>query len=146
MAHAGILNLLCFSVYSCRASEIFTLVELLSRTLLADNCLVTRYEPGKEPSVSVCHNSNFDLVNNRSRTRYVSSRFWLLVTARNTMRAAMNLAIRQSVKAASYTSLCDYIPLSLYSVSVDYFYCFHNSNMFWLIIDAGHMKCPADFG
>ena len=54
------LNLLCFSVYSCRASEILALVELLSRTLLADNCLVTRYESGKEPSVSVCHNSNFD--------------------------------------------------------------------------------------
>lgn len=60
--------------------------------------------------------------------------FWLLFTARNTMRAAMNLAIHQSVKAAPYTSLCDYIPLSLYSVLVDYFYCFHNSNMFWLII------------
>ena len=60
------LNLLGFPVYSRRTSEIFTLVELLSRTLLADNCLVARYEPGKELSVSVCHNSNFDLVNNRS--------------------------------------------------------------------------------
>lgn len=58
-----------------------------------------------------------------------SPQIWLLVTARNTMRAAMNLAIRQSVKAAPYTSLCDYIPLSLYSVSVDYFYCFHNSKV-----------------
>lgn len=57
-AHTGMLNFLCFSVYSCRTSEIFTLVELLSRTLLADNSLVARYEPGKEPSVSVCHNSN----------------------------------------------------------------------------------------
>ena len=56
--------------------------------------------------------------------------FWLLVTARNTMRAAMNLAIHQSVKAAPYTSLCDYIPLSLYSVSVSYSYCFHNSICF----------------
>lgn len=55
---------------------------------------------------------------------------WLLVTARNTMRTAMNLAIRQSVKAAPYTSLCDYIPLSLYSVSVSYSYCFHNSICF----------------
>ena len=45
----------------------------------------------------------------------------------------MFFAAHQSVKAAPYTSLCDYIPLSLYSVSVDYFYCFHNSNMFWLI-------------
>ena len=61
-AHTGMLNFLCFSVYSCRTSEIFTLVELLSRTLLADNCLVARYEPGKEPSVSVCHNSKI-LVN-----------------------------------------------------------------------------------
>lgn len=57
-AHTGMLNFLCFSVYSCRTSEIFTLVELLFRTLLTDNCLVARYEPGKEPSVSVCHNSN----------------------------------------------------------------------------------------
>lgn len=57
-AHTSMLNLLCFSVYSRRTSEILTLVELLSRTLLADNCLVARYEPGKEPSVSVCHNSN----------------------------------------------------------------------------------------
>lgn len=65
-AHTGMLNLLCFSVYSRRTSEILALVELLSRALLADNCLVARYEPGKEPSVSVCHNSNFDLVNNRS--------------------------------------------------------------------------------
>lgn len=61
--------------------------------------------------------------------------FWLLVTARNIMRAAMNLAIHQSVKAAPYTSICDYIPLSLYSVSVDYFYCFHNSEFYWLIIE-----------
>lgn len=74
-AHTGMLNLLCFSVYSCRASKIFTLVELLFRTLLADNCLVARYEPSKEPSVSVCHNSNFDLVNNRSRTQDVPRSF-----------------------------------------------------------------------
>lgn len=39
-AHTDMLNLLCFSVYSRRTSEILTLVELLSRTLLADNCLV----------------------------------------------------------------------------------------------------------
>lgn len=58
-AYTGMLNLLCFSVYSRRTSEILALVEFLSRTLLADNCLVTRYEPGKEPSVSVCHNSEF---------------------------------------------------------------------------------------
>ena len=41
----------------------------------------------------------------------------------------MNLAIHQSVKAASYTHLCDYIPLSLYSVSVSCSYCFHNSKV-----------------
>ena len=57
-AHTGMLNFPCFSVYSRRASEILALVEILFRTLLADNCLVTRYEPGKESSVSVCHNSN----------------------------------------------------------------------------------------
>ena len=74
-AHTCMLNFLCFSVYSRRTSEIFTLVELLSRTLLADNSLVARYEPGKEPSVSVCHNSNFDLVNNRSRTQDVPRSF-----------------------------------------------------------------------
>lgn len=74
-AYTGMLYLLCFSVYSCRTSEILALVELLSRTLLADNFLVTRYEPGKEPSVSVCHNSNFDLVNNRCRTQDVPRSF-----------------------------------------------------------------------
>ena len=42
------------------ASEILALVEVLASALLADNCLVTRYEPGKELSVSVCHNSEFD--------------------------------------------------------------------------------------
>ena len=57
--HAGTLNLLGFPVYSCRTSEILVLVEFLSRTLLADNCLVARYEPCKESSVSVCHNSEF---------------------------------------------------------------------------------------
>ena len=55
--HARLLNLLSFSVNSCRTSEILTLVELLSRTLLADNCLVTRYEPSKgnllSPSVII---------------------------------------------------------------------------------------------
>lgn len=45
------LYLLSFPIYSRRASEILALVELLSRTLLADNCLVARYEPGKELSV-----------------------------------------------------------------------------------------------
>lgn len=59
-AHTDMLDFLGFPIYSRRASEILALVELLSRTLLADNCLVARYEPGKESSVSVCHNSNFD--------------------------------------------------------------------------------------
>lgn len=77
--HTGILYLLGFPIYSRRTSEIFTLVELLSRTLLADNCLVTRYEPCKESSVSVCHNSNFDLVNNRSMTRDVPRSFVYLL-------------------------------------------------------------------
>ena len=67
--HTGMLYLLGFPIYSRRASEILVLVEFLSRTLLADNCLVARYEPGKESSVSVCHNSNFDLVNNRRRSK-----------------------------------------------------------------------------
>ena len=58
-AHIGTLDFLSFSVHSCRASEILALVEFLSRTLLADNCLVARYEPCKESSVSVCHNSEF---------------------------------------------------------------------------------------
>ena len=138
----GKLYALSLPVSSCNTSEILAIVELFSCALLADNCLVARYESCKESSVSVCHNSNFDLVNNRSRTRYVPRRFWLLVTARNTMRTAMNLAIHQSVKAAPYTSLCDYIPLSLYSVSVDYFYCFHNYNMFWLIAGSTLSYCP----
>lgn len=58
------------------------------------------------------------------------------------MRAAMFFAVHQSVKAASYTSLCDYIPLSLYSVSVSYSYCFHNSNMFWLIAGSTIIVLP----
>lgn len=73
--HARLLNLMSFSVYSCRTSKILTFIESLFRTLLTDNCLVARYEPGKEPSVSVCHNSNFDLVNNRSRTQDVPRSF-----------------------------------------------------------------------
>ena len=74
-AHARLLNLMSFSVYSCRTSEILAFVELLFRTLLADNCLVARYESCKELSVSVCHNSNFDLVNNRRRTQDVPRSF-----------------------------------------------------------------------
>ena len=73
--HTGMLNFLCFSVYSCRTSEIFTLVELLFRTLLTYYRLVTRYEPCKESSVSVCHNSKVDLVNNRCRTQDVPRSF-----------------------------------------------------------------------
>lgn len=67
--HARLLNLMSFSVYSCRTSKILTFIESLFRTLLADNSLVARYEPGKESSVSVCHNSNFDLVNNWRRSK-----------------------------------------------------------------------------
>lgn len=63
--HVRTLNFLSFLVHTRGTSVILALVELLSRTLLSDNCLVARYEPGKEPSVSVCHNSNLDLVNNR---------------------------------------------------------------------------------
>ena len=65
MATGKLYNTLSFPVSSCNTSEILALVELLSRTLLADNCLVARYESCKESSVSVCHNSNFDLVNSR---------------------------------------------------------------------------------
>lgn len=70
-AHVRLLNLPSFLVCTCYASEIHALVEVLASALLADNCLVTRDEPGKELSVSVCHNSEFDLVNNRSRTQDV---------------------------------------------------------------------------
>ena len=52
-------NTLGFPVSSCRTSEILALVEFLSRTLITYNFLVARYEPGKESSVSVCHNSEF---------------------------------------------------------------------------------------
>ena len=78
-AHIRTLNFLSFLVCTRYASEILALVEILASALLADNCLVTRYEPGKEPSVSVCHNSNFDLVNNGCRTQDVPRRFWLEV-------------------------------------------------------------------
>lgn len=56
-------NTLSFPVSLFRTSEILALVELLSFALLTDNFLVARYEPGKESSVSVCHNSKVDLVN-----------------------------------------------------------------------------------
>lgn len=58
------------------------------------------------------------------------------------MRTTMFLAIHQSVKAASYTSLCDYIPLSLYSMPIRYSYRFHNSNIFWLIAGSTLSYCP----
>lgn len=67
--HARLFNLMSFSVYSCRTSEILALVELLPSALFADHLLVARYEPCKKSSVSVCHNSNFDLVNNRRRSK-----------------------------------------------------------------------------
>ena len=57
--HARLLNLLSFLVCTRYTSEILALVEVLASALLADNCLVARYEPGKELSVSVCHNSEF---------------------------------------------------------------------------------------
>lgn len=65
MATGKSYNTLSFPVSLFRTSEILALVELLSFALLTDNCLVARYEPGKEPSVSVCHNSKVDLVNGR---------------------------------------------------------------------------------
>ena len=58
-SHVRLLYLLSFLVCTRYASEILALVEVLASALLADNCLVTRYEPGKELSVSVCHNSEF---------------------------------------------------------------------------------------
>ena len=58
-AHIRTLNFLSFLVCTCYASEILALVEVLASALLADNCLVARYEPCKELSVSVCHNSEF---------------------------------------------------------------------------------------
>lgn len=78
-AHVRLLYLLSFLVCTRYTSEILTLVEVLASALLADNCLVARYEPCKELSVSVCHNSNFDLVNNRSRTQDVPRRFGYLL-------------------------------------------------------------------
>ena len=63
MATGKLYNTLSFPVSSCRTSEILALVELFPFALLADNCLVARYEPGKKSSVSVCHNSKVDLVN-----------------------------------------------------------------------------------
>lgn len=57
---------LCSELCLRCTSEILALVEFLSCALLAYYCLVARYESGKESSVSVCHNSKVDLVNNRS--------------------------------------------------------------------------------
>lgn len=70
----GKLYVLSFPISSCGALEILALVEFLSCALLADNCLVARYESCKEFSVSVCHNLIL-LVNNRSRTQNVPRSF-----------------------------------------------------------------------
>ncbi len=65
-AHVRLLNLPSFLVCTCSSSVVLSFVEILSSALLAYHLLVARYEPDKELSVSVCHNSNFDLVNNRN--------------------------------------------------------------------------------
>ena len=110
-AHTCMLNLLCFSVYSCRTSEILTLVELLSRTLLADNCLVARYEPGKEPSVSVCHNSNFDwLIIGGVANNYAGSGLKLYVRSHSPFNALRNFLAALSPH-----------PRGLYASSFKYF-------------------------
>lgn len=49
--HVRTLNLLSFLVHTSGTSVILALVELLPPALLADNCLVARYEPCKELSV-----------------------------------------------------------------------------------------------
>lgn len=59
-AHVRTLNFLSFLVHTSGSSVVIALVEILASALLADNCLVTRYESCKELSVSVCHNSKFD--------------------------------------------------------------------------------------
>ena len=79
MATGKLYNTLSFPVSSCSTSEILALVELFPFALLTDNFLVARYESCKESSVSVCHNSNFDLVNNRSRTQNVPRSFGYLL-------------------------------------------------------------------
>lgn len=78
MAHIGTLDFLSFLVHTSGTPVILALVEILSFTLFTYNRLVTRYEPFKESPVSVCHNSNFDLVDNRSRTQDVPRRFGYL--------------------------------------------------------------------
>ena len=62
--HVRTLNFLSFLVHTSGTPVILALVELLPFAFFAYNCLAARYEPGKESSVSVCHNSDFDLVNN----------------------------------------------------------------------------------
>ena len=73
-AHVRTLNFLSFLVHTRGSSVILALVEILSFAFLTYNRLVARYEPGKESSVSVCHNSKI-LVNNRSRTQDVPRSF-----------------------------------------------------------------------
>ena len=74
-AHIGTLDFLSFLVCTCSSSVVLSFVEVLTSALFTYHLLVASYEPGKESSVSVCHNSNFDLVNNRCRTQNVPRSF-----------------------------------------------------------------------
>ena len=50
-AHVRTLNFLSFLVHTGCSSVVLSFIEMLASALLADNCLVTRYEPCKELSV-----------------------------------------------------------------------------------------------
>lgn len=109
--HVRTLNFLSFLVHTRGTSVILALVELLSRTLLADNCLVARYEPGKEPSVSVCHNSKFDwLIIGGVANNYAGSGLKLYVRSHSPFNALRNFLAALSPH-----------PRGLYASSFKYF-------------------------
>ena len=83
--HVRTLNLLSFLVHTRGTPVILALVELLPSALFADHLLVARYEPCKESSVSVCHNSNFDWLIIEAGHRTCPA-VWLLVVTRNMAR------------------------------------------------------------
>lgn len=115
--HARLLNLLSLFVCTCYASEILALVEVLAYALLADNCLVTRYEPGKELSVSVCHNSKFDwLIIGGVANNYAGSGLKLYVRSHSPFNALRNfLAALSPHSRGLYASSFKYFSTSFSS-------------------------------
>ena len=57
-------------------------------------------------------------------------------------RTAVRRSVVYTKKTTAYTFSSYDIPRTLYSVPIRYSYCFHNSNMFWLIAGSTLSYCP----